>query len=211
VRRLFANLVGIVLLVLLGGSAILLLREDLDEDSPTIIVSPLGIESASEPLYPEDDPWEAYLAPESICPGGEDRSASIAAQHGTMVCLLNWARGWRGLPALAVNGTLSTSARLKAEDIARCGDFAHAACGKDADSVAREAGYAGAAWGENLYIGPGEFGRPRVAVDRWLNSDGHRENLFRDSWEEQGVALLQVESFEGYSEAALWVSHFGHR
>ncbi len=74
-----------------------------------------------------------------------------------------------------------------------------------------EAGYDHAGWGENLYLGPGEFGRPRVAVDGWLNSTGHRENLFRADWSEQGVALVEVPLFEGQPDVALWVSQFGQR
>jgi uncharacterized protein YkwD len=105
--------------------------------------------------------------------------------------------------------SVSAAARRKAQDTRRCSDFAHEACGKDARAVADETGYTGSGWGENLYAGPGELGRPRVALDGWLNSDGHRENLFRDLCEEQGVALLPVESFEGYSDTAIWVSHFG--
>ena len=193
------------------GAIVVLLRMDDDNGPQSIVVSPLGLKAGqSERLYPENDPWKAYLAPESICPGGEDRSAPMADQLRTMVCLLNWARERRGLPALPVNATLSAAARAKAEDIYRCSDFAHEACGREAHSVADEAGYGGSSWGENLYAGSGELGRPRVAVDGWLNSTGHRENLFRQKWTEQGVALLPVPSFNGVPEVALWVSHFGH-
>jgi uncharacterized protein YkwD len=77
-------------------------------------------------------------------------------------------------------------------------------------AVARQVGYRGA-WGENLYLGPVEFGRARVALDRWLNSPGHRENLLRGAWSEQGIALLPVASLKGQRDVALWVSHFGRR
>jgi uncharacterized protein YkwD len=201
-----------MLLVGLIAAVIFVLRVRGDEDPQTIIVSPLGPRyDRTAPLYAKDDPWAAYLAPESACPGGEDRSAPVAEQERTMVCLLNWARARRGLSALPVNPTLSTAARLKAEDIRRCSDFAHEACGKDARAVADQAGYPGSAWGENLYTGSRELGRPRVAVDGWLNSEGHRENLFRNLWHEQGVALLPVPSFEGHSGTAIWVSQFGRR
>jgi uncharacterized protein YkwD len=192
------------------GAIVVVVRLDDDPGPQSIVVSPLGPKvGQSERLYPENDPWKAYLAPESICPGGEDRSAPTAEQLKTMACLLNWARERRGLPALPVNETLSAAARAKAEDIYRCSDFAHEACGKEAHSVAQEAGYAGSSWGENLYAGSGELARPRVAVDGWLNSAGHRENLFREEWTEQGIALLQAPSFNGVPEVALWVSHFG--
>ena len=209
-RKFLANAVGVALLAGLIVAVVAVWRVGRDDDRQTIVVSPLGLGSReAQPLYPKNDPWSAYLAPESVCPGGEDLSAPIEEQRRTMVCLLNWARERRGLSALPVSETLSEAAQRKAEDIRRCSDFAHEACGKDARAVADEAGYTGSVWGENLYVGSGEFGRPRVAVDGWLNSDGHRENLFRELWEEQGLALLPVDAFEGYSASAIWVSHFG--
>lgn len=211
-RRSLTNAAGVVLLVGLIGLVILVWRARDDEGTQSVVVPPLGaVSERNEPLYQEDDPWAAYLAPESICPGGEDRSAPVPKQQQTIVCLLNWARERRGLSALRVNETLSEAAELKAGDIERCRDFAHEACGMDARAVVHEAGYDGSSWGENLFIGSGELGRPRVAVDRWLNSPGHRENLFRDEWSEQGIALLPLRSFNGYPDVALWVSHFGDR
>jgi uncharacterized protein YkwD len=128
-----------------------------------------------------------------------------------MICLLNWARSREGLPPLPENPLLSVGAALKARDIDSCEEFAHEACGKAADADARTAGYDGSGWGENIYAGPLEFGRPRVAVDRWLNSPHHRENLFREGWSEQGVAVRHVASFKGQPEVAIWVSAFGER
>jgi uncharacterized protein YkwD len=161
-------------------------------------------------LYPPDDPWQAYLAPDDRCPGGETVDAPLAAQQQTLLCLLNWARARRGLPNLPESAALSRAALLKAQDIYRCQDFDHGACGKEPNAVARDVGYEGA-WGENLYAGPHAFGAPRVATDRWLNSDGHRENLFRTQWDEQGVAAVQAATFEGQRDVTIWVSHFGRR
>jgi uncharacterized protein YkwD len=196
-RRRLSNLVGVALLV-----ALLLIGLRFARDADSV---------EQQRLYPRNDPWAAYLAPEAACPGGEDRSAAIAVQEHTMLCLLNWARGRRGLSPIPESSTLSLAARLKAEDIQRCGDFAHDACGKKPDDVAHEAGYAGSPFGENIYLGPLDFGRPRVAVDQWLNSDGHRENLFRPQWGEQGIALLPLRSFDGQRDVAIWVSRFGGR
>jgi uncharacterized protein YkwD len=210
-RRLLANLFGIALLLVLGAGALTLLRTPHGQDS-TVVVSPgipaLGLTVQSQSLYPTDDPWRAYLAPESVCPGGETRSASLEAQEQTMRCLLNWARERRGLRPLREQPLLALSANLKARDIYRCGEFAHEACGKHADAVVAEVGLRPAGWGENLYSGPRDFGRPRVAVDQWLNSPGHRDNLFRSEWTEQGVALLPARSFGGQPDVAIWVSHF---
>jgi uncharacterized protein YkwD len=53
--------------------------------------------------------------------------------------------------------------------------------------------------------------RTRVALDRWLNSPHHRENLLSASWTEQGIALLDAKAFSYGKDAAVWVSEFGQR
>jgi uncharacterized protein YkwD len=103
---------------------------------------------------------------------------------------------------------LDHTAIEKAEEIVRCHDFDHAACGQSPDSDVRAAGYLGS-FGENLYIAGGRYGAPRVALDAWLNSPGHRENVFRREWRTQGIAILKVDRFGPYRDMTLWVSHFG--
>lgn len=214
-RRLVANSLGVALILAVIAAAVIVLRKSNEDPGSTIVVSPgvpgLSVTVGSQNLYPPDDPWREYLAPESGCPGGDNRSAPVRAQQRTMICLLNWARQRRGLSVLPEQPLLSRAAALKARDIRVCSEFAHEACGKQAAAVVTETDYEPAGWGENLYLGPGELGRPRVAVDGWLNSTGHRENLFRTDWTEQGVALIEVPQFEGQPDVAIWVSHFGHR
>ena len=65
------------------------------------------------------------------------------------------------------------------------------------------------AFGENLYIAGGRAGAPRAALDGWLNSPEHRENLFRAQWHSQGIALVKLAQFAPYHDMSLWVSHFG--
>jgi uncharacterized protein YkwD len=200
---------GLALLVLLALLFVLALQLRQNGGS-TLSLSPEGLRlERTEALYPSGDPWAGYLAPERQCPGGDDRSAPPELQARTVACLVNWARSRRGLAPLAESPTLSLAAGLKARDIHLCGDFAHDACGKAPDEDARAAGFAGVRWGENIFAGPLELGRPRVAVDRWLNSEHHRENLFRNGWTEQGVAVRLVPSFDGQPDVAIWVSEFG--
>ena len=161
-----------------------------------------------QPLYDVDDPWRAWLARENACPGGEDAKAAAPRHTRTMLCLINYARVREHLAALTLSPVLSAAARAKAQDIARCGRFEHQACGKPADKVARDVGYRGA-FGENLYMAEGRFVVPRVALDRWLNSDGHRENLFRPEWRTVGVALLAGADVEPVRDGVIWVNEFG--
>ena len=183
-------------------------------DGSRYVVTPLRIGSsatngAEQQLYVRNDRWTRFLAPESACPGGEDELAPTDAQERTMICLLDYARMKEGLAPLRPAPLLFASSRSKALDIERCRVFEHAACGKDPRAVAEAVGYRSVSWGENLYLGPGGYGKPRVALDRWLNSPRHRENLFQSSWSEQGVALVTVREFLGQKDVALWVSEFG--
>jgi uncharacterized protein YkwD len=208
-RGVVANALGLALfaLIVAGVGWIYLNRGAADE----LLVSLSGgnvVRVGEQPLYRPNDPWAGYLAPESDCPGGESTDLSLSRQRLVMLCLLNWARRERGLSELPESSLLSDAALLKAQDIERCRNFAHAACGKEPAAGVRGLGYLGD-WGENLYIGAGRLGAPRVAVDGWLNSRGHRENLFREEWSEQGIAVLQVSDFFGAGTETLWVSHFG--
>jgi uncharacterized protein YkwD len=168
----------------------------------------LSIPIRRDPLYAKNDPWKTYLADEQTCPNAEDLSAPLHDQALTMICLINHARRGRGLTELPVAAQLSEAARLKGAEIMQCKVFAHAPCGGDAHDVADQAGFVGS-WGENLYIADGRYGAPRPALDGWLNSPGHRENLFRPQWQIQSVYVVKLDSFPGFKSPTLWVSEFG--
>ena len=164
----------------------------------------------TQSLYAKDDPWKAYLAGESVCPGGERIDLPALQQAETVACLVNFARKRRGLQPLIIQASLNGASVKKAKAIVNCQTFAHNPCGRHWMSSVRSTGYAGLV-GENLYVAAGRWGAPRVAIDAWLNSKSHRENLFARRWREQGIAVLPNESFGGYRNVALWVSVLGHR
>lgn len=125
-----------------------------------------------------------------------------------MLCLLNYAREQQGLAPLQLSALLSASSARKAADIARCGRFEHEACGRPSDEVARHLGYRGS-FGENHYVAEGTHVVPRVALDQWPNSDGHRENLFRPEWKTVGIALRPGVEVERIRDGVIWVNQFG--
>lgn len=159
-------------------------------------------------LYAPDDLWQGYLADEQTCPAGERTDLPVYQQEQVMLCLIDWARQRRGLTAPRQTALLASTALQKANEIIRCNNFAHTACGNDPAVDIHAAGYHGA-FGENLYIAGGPAGAPRAALDGWLNSPGHRENLFRPEWLVQGIALVKLDQFGQYRDMSLWVSHFG--
>src|SRR3954453_21714839 len=101
-----------------SGSLRSLIRHDYDQAS-----------GKQAPLYAKDDAWSAWLAPESVCPGGEATDAP-QTEVTTMLCLINYARAHEGLGPVALISSLNAASVAKAGDIARCGKFEHAACGK---------------------------------------------------------------------------------
>ncbi len=159
--------------------------------------------------------YARYVAPDSVCPGARDADASVARQQGTMVCLLNYARREHGLAPLAAQPTLMVSAKIKADDIVRCREFSHTACDATTLSAFERAGYVNpyvsSRYGENLAWGAADAGSQHGALLGWLESDEHRENLFRAEWTEQGIALAYAADFRGVGDSRVWVSHFGHR
>lgn len=158
-------------------------------------------------LYPVDDPWQRYLASDETCPGGERTDLPVDLQVQAMVCLIDYARRQDGLDEPRPTTLLSSTALQKADEIVRCQNFAHAPCGASPDADVRATGFEGE-FGENLYIAEGSQGAPRVALDGWLNSPEHRENLFRPEWQTQGIAAIKLAAFGPYRDATLWVSHF---
>jgi uncharacterized protein YkwD len=159
-------------------------------------------------LYAKHDPWKKYLASERVCPGGERTDLPPKSQRQTVACLVNFARDRRGLRRLRLASLLEVASARKAQAILRCGRFAHNPCGGDWTASIRSTGYVGT-FGENLYLASGAFAAPRTAVDAWLNSPPHRENLFASEWRVQGLAVVILPHFDGYENVAVWVNVLG--
>ena len=178
-------------------------------------LSALEPQATQASVRPASGKYAAYVAPDSVCPGSRALGAPVADQQATMLCLLNYARTRRGIGQLATSQPLMHSARIKADDIARCGEFSHTACGATVVSAFERASYVSpyesSSYGENLAWGATDAGSPRGALLGWLDSDEHRENLFKADWTEQGIALVYVGEFRGIADSRVWVSHFGRR
>lgn len=153
-------------------------------------------------------PWARFLAPEGTCRHDTDGSSSEERGLFAMRCLLDWARREHGLPALPLDHALERSAALKASAIVRCGEFSHTPCNAAFSATFDAVGWRGSS-GENIAWGAAAARVPRVLVDGWLHSDGHRRNLFTPSWRAQGLAFVRVDEFQGRGPATIWVHQFG--
>ena len=175
---------------------------------PGLSLNGRGIVQGVAPPLHSGTPWSAYLAPERTCRGDGSSTSSQQEQVFAMRCLLDWARVKRGLRRLPMDSSLVRSAELKAGAIASCNEFSHTPCGSDFRATFTAAGWRGSG-GENIAWGASLARSPRVLVDGWLHSDGHRENLFRPEWRAQGLAMLRPGTFQGEDRAAIWVHQFG--
>jgi uncharacterized protein YkwD len=158
---------------------------------------------------------DAYLAPPSACPGSDDLTLLAANQELQMLCLVDYARVAGGLPVLTRAPLLAWSAAIKADDIVRCDDLSHTACGRDQNAAFEQAGYIGpgirAEVTENLAAGTGLFATPRSIMQDWLADGPHRAAILDPRWRDEGVAMRKPLALVDLPDAAFWVSHFGYR
>jgi hypothetical protein len=92
-----------------------------------------------------------------------------------------------GLPNLTASPVLTQIAFTKMSDLFARQYFAHEApTGEDVSDLAKAAGYAYIAVGENLALG--DFYSNKHVVDSWMDSPGHKANILATKYSEIGIA-----------------------
>ncbi len=108
--------------------------------------------------------------------------------------LINAARRERGATSLLWDGELCRLARLHSENMARQGFFSHAGLdGQDIDGRARSAGVRG--WrslGENIAYNGGYDDPAAFAVERWMSSNKHRDNILNAGFTHSGLGVAKA-------------------
>lgn len=105
--------------------------------------------------------------------------------------LINQRRKEAGLVELAWSDEAARVARAHSENMAADGFFGHA--GTDGKMVDGRADAIGLkrwrAIGENIAFNVGYANPVRVAVEKWMLSAGHKQNLLNPRWRETGVGI----------------------
>lgn len=114
-----------------------------------------------------------------------------------VVEMTNRARAGEKLAPLVPNPKLSAAARSYAAFLAKAKEFSHTADGREAGERIQAAGYEWCQVGENLALAQSSGGfasleLARRAVEGWLNSPGHRENLMQPAITEIGVGIAKA-------------------
>jgi uncharacterized protein YkwD len=160
------------------------------------------------------DPYAALLAPTGTCgPAADQLGLDTATAQLAMQCLTNYARAQQSLSPLQLNPALNAAGQAKLKSNVSCAEFSHTPCGQPFDTVFT--GYIQGATsyqiGENIAWGTGSYGTPRQAMNGWLHSAGHRENILTAVYAELGIGYLPAQTFQGYDGATLWSQEFGLR
>ncbi|MDT7779673.1 MAG: hypothetical protein QOC99_2185 [Acidobacteriota bacterium] len=132
----------------------------------------------------------------SSAPAGFTSNISVAAtgDERRAFDLINAERQRRGLRPLVWDGTLTRLARYHSENMARGGFLNHVdRDGLDLKGRAEVLGLHGwKALGENIAYNQGFSDPTAFAVERWMVSEKHRENILNDSFTHAAVGMARA-------------------
>ncbi len=119
-------------------------------------------------------------------------AVSVSAEERALLAATNRERAAAGLSPLALNAELTAAAAWMAHDLAKRDMLSHT------DSLGRGIRPRFSAFGvsphtyiaENLQAGAAT---PERAVERWMNSEGHRANILNGTYTMAGVAMVFID------------------
>lgn len=132
--------------------------------------------------------WQGALSfLPSLGPNILGYSAQISPDE--VVRLTNEKRASAGLSALTLNSTLSSAAYTKGRDMVDRDYWAHTAPDGTAPwKFFTDSGYRYRYAGENLAR---DFSNPSSAVEAWMNSPTHRDNILNPKYKEIGIGVVE--------------------
>lgn len=166
-------------------------------------------------LVPASAPTAASAAPCANRDAHPSETRTGAIKRATL-CLLNRRRAARGLKKLRHNRELAVAARRHAQDMVNQDFFAHTTPGGVSfvdrilrtDYVRSSRGYS---VGENLAWGSYRLGTPRLIVQAWMRSPGHKRNILDGRFREIGIGVVRGAPQPGVQRAATYATTFGRR
>ena len=106
-----------------------------------------------------------------------------------VIRLTNERRISAGIPVLTYNAQLASAAKAKGDDMLAKDYWAHVAPdGTQPWKFFNDVGYKYKYAGENLAK---DFSSPQAAVDAWMASPSHKENLLSSKYTEIGIAVVE--------------------
>jgi uncharacterized protein YkwD len=126
-----------------------------------------------------------------IIPSAKPSNTQVFDFEKLAFALINQKRAEIGLQPLAWNEDVAKIARLHSENMAKFNFFSHK--GIDGKMVNDRADSLGitkwTAMGENIAYNRGYQKPIECAVEKWMESEGHRENLLNNRWKESAIGI----------------------
>lgn len=122
--------------------------------------------------------------------GGQQPAPSDNGVLRRILDLTNIERGKAGLSPLAFNSKLAAAAQKHSHNMAMQDFFDH----RQMKERVEAEGYRYSLIGENLTVGNPT---PEAAIQSWMNSQGHRENILNPNFRELGVGYYFLENDQG--------------
>lgn len=113
-----------------------------------------------------------------------DAFSQLSPAAQTVAMAINQMRVQAGLPPLAINGMLNYAAQIHVDDMVGNGNYSHT--GSDGSNVrqrVQRTGY-GNAWASENWVSVND---PSTAIQWWMNSTVHRNNILNGNWHELGI------------------------
>jgi uncharacterized protein YkwD len=159
---------------------------------------------------------QAAAARAEGCAGMSAKPSDVStnATVQATLCLLNHERSRRGLRPLHLNALLTRAALAHSHDMVAHHYFSHPTPSDITPSERVKAtGYLGTApsWviGENLYWGILRVSSPQDAVDAWMRSPHHKENILCSRYREIGIGIVVGAPRGSGDPAATYTTDFG--
>ncbi|MGX1854211.1 CAP domain-containing protein [Streptomyces sp. NPDC055299] len=121
-------------------------------------------------------------------PGGAQTATGTAARFAQKIVeLVNAQRAQHGCGPLKVDSHLTTAAQKHSDDMAARNYYEHNTPeGVDPGTRMTNAGFPWSSWAENIFKSPKD---PATAMDGWMKSPGHRDNILNCSYKSTGVGV----------------------
>jgi len=116
---------------------------------------------------------------------GNDAFGQLAAPAQTVAMAINQMRAQAGLPPLAINASLNSAAQHHVNDMINNYNYSHT--GSDGSNVrqrVQRTGYAASTWVSENWVSVND---PSMAIQWWMNSYVHRNNILNTNWHEVGI------------------------
>jgi uncharacterized protein YkwD len=155
--------------------------------------------TASVAAYVRDREEEAGLVRKRVAQTEQVKKASVVKPSPEQIWdleklafgLINQKRAESGLEPLAWSDEVAKIARLHSENMVKFNFFSHRGLdGKMVDGRADSLGITKwSAMGENIAYNRGFKNPIETAVEKWMLSEGHRENLLSERWKESAIGI----------------------